>query len=97
MHPYTVALLSAVPVPEPSRRERRDRIRLSGEVPSPINPPPACRFHTRCWKAQDVCRTVEPPLAALRPGHQVACHFPENPPAGFRPTAPEAAGTTTTD
>jgi oligopeptide/dipeptide ABC transporter ATP-binding protein len=89
MHPYTVAL--------PSRREQRDRIRLSGEVPSPINPPPACRFHTRCWKAQDVCRTVEPPLAALRPGHQVACHFPENPPAGFRPTAPEAAGTTTTD
>jgi len=97
MHPYTVALLSAVPVPEPSRREQRDRIRLSGEVPSPINPPPACRFHTRCWKAQDVCRTVEPPLAALRPGHQVACHFPESPPAGFRPTAPEAAGATTTD
>ena len=91
MHPYTVALMSAVPVPEPSRRQQRDRIRLSGEVPSPINPPPACRFHTRCWKAQDVCRTVEPPLTALRTGHQVACHFPENPRAGFRPPAPQPA------
>ena len=86
MHPYTVALLSAVPVPEPVRSEsgqrlRRDRVRLTGDVPSPINPPPACRFHTRCWKAQDVCRTVEPPLTELLPGHQVACHFPENAPA----------------
>jgi len=83
-HPYTVALLSAVPVPEPAsrttegQRERRERVRLTGDVPSPLNPPPACRFHTRCWKAQEVCRTVPPPLEELAPGHLVACHFPEN-------------------
>ncbi len=78
MHPYTRALLSAVPVPDPRRRVKRDRILLRGDVPSPIAPPSGCRFHTRCWKATVVCTVEEPPLLALKTGHQVACHHPEN-------------------
>ncbi|MET7618571.1 dipeptide ABC transporter ATP-binding protein [Streptomyces sp. NPDC005408] len=79
MHPYTKALLSAVPVPDPRRRGgKSERILLQGDVPSPISPPSGCRFHTRCWKATQVCKTQEPPLIALRTGHQVACHHPEN-------------------
>jgi peptide/nickel transport system ATP-binding protein/oligopeptide transport system ATP-binding protein len=81
-HPYTVAMLSAVPVPDTKRRHERERIRLVGDVPSPINPPPACRFHTRCWKAQEICRTEEPLLLQIgdEAGQErrVACHFPED-------------------
>jgi oligopeptide transport system ATP-binding protein len=82
-HPYTRALLSAVPIPDPKTERRRKRVILTGDVPSPVNPPPGCRFHTRCWLYErlgrpEVCRTEEPPLRIVQPAHQAACHFAED-------------------
>jgi len=76
LHPYTQALLSAIPVPNPEIESKRKRIILEGDVPSPVNPPSGCNFHPRCWKAQAICREVIPPLEEKQPHHFAACHFP---------------------
>ncbi|MGO1055574.1 ABC transporter ATP-binding protein [Crossiella sp. CA198] len=83
LHPYTRALLSAVPVPDPLLEDRRERILLAGDLPSPANPPTGCRFHTRCpWRQAKRCDTERPVLREIAPGHRVACHYAEDIKAG---------------
>jgi oligopeptide transport system ATP-binding protein len=92
-HPYTGALLSAVPVPDPRMRGKGAQIVLQGDPPSPANPPSGCRFRTRCWLAQDVCAEKDPKLE-MHGGHLSACHFPQELPQNAvieAPAAPEDA------
>ena len=78
IHPYTSALMGAIPIPDPKQNRARERVMVTGEPPNPINPPPGCRFHTRCPRATEICRTSEPPLTAYAGGHLAACHHPQN-------------------
>jgi oligopeptide transport system ATP-binding protein len=78
IHPYTNALLSAVPIPDPRRNAARERLVLEGDVPSPIDPPSGCSFHTRCPWSTDMCTTDEPVLTEHDGGHFAACHHPRN-------------------
>jgi oligopeptide/dipeptide ABC transporter ATP-binding protein len=75
LHPYTRALLSSIPIPDPVLEKRRSRMILIGDVPSPVNPPSGCRFNPRCPYAEDNCRTDEPALSEVKPGHFAACHY----------------------
>jgi oligopeptide/dipeptide ABC transporter ATP-binding protein len=74
-HPYTRALIAAVPAPHPSQRSRGKRENIVGDIPSALNPPSGCRFHTRCPHVMPICREAPPPLVETQPGHQVACHL----------------------
>jgi oligopeptide/dipeptide ABC transporter ATP-binding protein len=78
-HPYTAALLSAIPLPDPVRERTRTRIVLQGETPDPAAIPPGCRFHSRCPRATDLCRSVDPPLGPALATHRFACHHPLEP------------------
>jgi oligopeptide/dipeptide ABC transporter ATP-binding protein len=103
IHPYTSALLSAIPLPDPNENRARDRVFVTGEPPNPIRPPPGCRFHTRCPRATEVCRTVEPQLTEYANGHLAACHHPQHvtsdeiAAATRSPSSPISSGDTTPD
>ncbi len=77
LHPYTQALLSAIPIPDPEIEQVRERVILKGDVPSPVNPPPGCNFNTRCPVAIDICKEVDPEFREVGPDHWVACHLVE--------------------
>jgi oligopeptide/dipeptide ABC transporter ATP-binding protein len=100
IHPYTSALLAAIPIPDPQENRERERVIVSGEPPNPIDPPSGCVFHPRCPRATEVCRTEEPPLATYPGGHLAACHHPLSAPADEvaaaerSPASPESAGQT---
>ncbi|HUB70775.1 MAG TPA: dipeptide ABC transporter ATP-binding protein [Acidimicrobiales bacterium] len=91
-HHYTAGLIAAVPEPDPSHEGAKKRIAVSGELPSPVDPPSGCRFRTRCPAAQEICSRVEPPLRLFHPGHVAACHFPLQPPAESEAAAGLSAG-----
>jgi len=95
LHPYTIALLSAIPIPDPSVEDERERILLAGDLPSPVNPPSGCRFHTRCpYRQPTRCHDEVPSLRELRTGHKVACHWAEEIASGkIRPAATAASPT----
>src|SRR5579875_2873614 len=90
-HPYTAGLIATIPVPEPQEARARDKVGITGELPSPIDPPSGCRFRTRCPFAQEVCAAEEPPLRPFGPGHVAACHFPLQTPASAAPATGVAA------
>ena len=92
VHPYTRGLIDAIPIPDPELARRRDRIVVSGELPSAINPPSGCRFRTRCPLAQDICAAEEPPLRLFGAGHRAACHFPLREPVESAASTAEPAG-----
>jgi oligopeptide/dipeptide ABC transporter ATP-binding protein len=95
VHPYTKALLSAAPIPDPHVEIGRERIVLAGDVPSPSDPPSGCQFHTRCWRAEERCREEPPLLVDHGGGHMAACHFPLETPVTIREAIGEAQAATT--
>jgi oligopeptide/dipeptide ABC transporter ATP-binding protein len=103
IHPYTSALLGAIPLPDPNENRARERTLVTGEPPNPIRPPSGCRFHTRCPRATDICRSVEPQLTEYANGHAAACHHPQNVGQGEisaatrSPMSPAASGDETPD